>query len=139
MSETVKISNITVPSGRRKLRPDKVDSLAISISEVGLINPITISSDHKLIAGQHRLEAMKINGAKEIECRIADISFDDDDRVIIEYSENEERVDFTRSEKLALYNEVMRVRDQRKNNGGNDTRKIDSSPIQEESILSNNG
>ena len=42
--------------------------LADSILEVGLINPIMVDQAHTLIAGLHRLEAMKLLGRTKIEC-----------------------------------------------------------------------
>jgi len=35
-----KISDITVPEGRRSIDPDKVAGLAASIGRIGLLNPI---------------------------------------------------------------------------------------------------
>jgi len=45
-------------------RPDLIERLANSIAEIGLINPITVTKDehhdiYHLIAGRHRLEAVK--------------------------------------------------------------------------------
>ena len=48
--------------------------MADSIKQVGLLNPITITPDHTLIAGNHRLEAAKLLGWTEIECTVCDIS-----------------------------------------------------------------
>lgn len=47
-----------------------IDELVRSISEVGLLNPITVDPDHTLIAGLHRLEAAKRLGWSEIECTV---------------------------------------------------------------------
>lgn len=70
----VSISEIKIGPGRREVAPDKVKDLAKSIEQVGLLNPITISADHTLIAGGHRLEAAKLLGWTEIECTISDLS-----------------------------------------------------------------
>ena len=58
----VSISEIKISPGRRNVEPDGVKDLAKSISEVGLLNPITITTDKTLIAGCHRLEAAKLLG-----------------------------------------------------------------------------
>lgn len=58
----VPINEIKINSGRRSARPDGIKDLAKSISEIGLLNPITITADHTLIAGRHRLEAAKLLG-----------------------------------------------------------------------------
>lgn len=55
----VPISEIKVPTGRREVKAEDVADLADSIKQVGLLNPITITPDHTLIAGNHRLEAAK--------------------------------------------------------------------------------
>ena len=70
----VSISEIKISPGRRNVEPDGVKDLAKSISEVGLLNPITITADHTLIAGCHRLEAAKLLGWTEIECTVCDVS-----------------------------------------------------------------
>ena len=55
----IAINEIKINSGRREASLSGIDELARSISEVGLLNPITIDLDHTLIAGLHRLEAAK--------------------------------------------------------------------------------
>ncbi len=70
----VNINEIKIGSGRREAKPDGVKELAKSISEIGLLNPITIAADHTLIAGRHRLEAAKLLGWTEIECTVCDVS-----------------------------------------------------------------
>ena len=74
MPMLVPISEIKINSGRRNTDPDGVKDLAKSISEVGLLNPITITADKTLIAGCHRLEAAKMLGWTEIECTVCNVS-----------------------------------------------------------------
>jgi len=62
------LSEIIVPEGRRSIDPDKVSELAESIKIVGLLNPITIDKNGRLIAGGHRLEAYMHLKHDEIEC-----------------------------------------------------------------------
>ena len=69
----VPISEITVNPGRREALLGDVKELADSIAEVGLINPIMVDQAHTLIAGLHRLEAMKLLGRTEIECTVSDL------------------------------------------------------------------
>ena len=66
----IAISEIKTNAGRREASLSGIDELARSISEVGLLNPITIDPDHTLIAGLHRLEAAKRLCWTEIECTI---------------------------------------------------------------------
>lgn len=62
----IRIDEITVPARKRALNEQKVQELAASMAEVGLLNPITISTGSRLIAGHHRLEAAKRLGWDEI-------------------------------------------------------------------------
>ena len=66
----IAISEVKINLGRRETRLSGVDELAKSISEVGLLNPITVDPNHTLIAGLHRLEAAKRLGWTEIECTV---------------------------------------------------------------------
>lgn len=66
----IKISEININPGRREATVESIEELARSISEIGLLNPITIDQEHTLIAGLHRLEAAKLLGWAEIECNI---------------------------------------------------------------------
>ncbi len=70
----VKISDIKIGLNRREVEPNDARALSKSISEIGLLNPITISSDFTLIAGMHRLEAAKLLGWTEIECTVSDLN-----------------------------------------------------------------
>ena len=64
---------VKVKSGRRSLNEEKVKSLAQSIEEIGLLNPITIDLEYNLIAGAHRLEAVKRLERDTIECNQVDL------------------------------------------------------------------
>ena len=68
----IKISEIKVNPGRRDTQQRNVEELARSIAAVGLMNPITVTQDNTLIAGLHRLEAVKLLGWTEIECTVSD-------------------------------------------------------------------
>ena len=69
----IPIHEIKINPGRREALPEDVNELAKSISEVGLLNPITIDRDHTLIAGLHRLEAAKQLGWTEIACTVSSL------------------------------------------------------------------
>ena len=70
----IKISDIKVNPGRREVKQEPVEELAKSIAAVGLLNPITLTGDHTLVAGLHRLEAAKQLGWTEIESTIVGMS-----------------------------------------------------------------
>jgi ParB family chromosome partitioning protein len=67
----MKISDIKINPGRRDTQQRNVEELARSIAAVGLMNPITVTQDNTLIAGLHRLEAVKLLGWTEIECVVS--------------------------------------------------------------------
>jgi N6-adenosine-specific RNA methylase IME4/ParB-like chromosome segregation protein Spo0J len=75
-----------------------VEQLAASIKDVGLLHPVVITPDGKLIAGQRRLEACKKLGWMHVPVRIVDI----DAVVRGEFAENAVRKDFTLSEAVAI-------------------------------------
>ena len=68
----MKISDIKINSGRRDTQQRNVEELARSIAAVGLMNPVTVTQDNTLIAGLHRLEAVKLLGWTEIECVVSE-------------------------------------------------------------------
>lgn len=63
----VRISDIVIGENRRAIDDDVVNNIRESIRSVGLLNPITIGTNNKLIAGAHRLEACRMLGWTEIE------------------------------------------------------------------------
>lgn len=91
------IGSIIVGDRHRRDLGD-IESLARSIEEVGLLHPIVIHSDGRLIAGERRLEAFKYLGRSEIPVTVAPLS----EIARGEAAENFERKDFTPSEAVAI-------------------------------------
>jgi DNA modification methylase len=60
------IKDIVIGENRREVNRDKVKELAESIKLIGLVNPILVDKNNKLIAGHHRLLACKELGYTEI-------------------------------------------------------------------------
>lgn len=58
----VPIGEIRIRDGRRGLAPVHAWKLADSIRGLRLLNPITIYKEKNLIAGLHRLEAVRLFG-----------------------------------------------------------------------------
>ncbi len=98
--KNININDIVIGDRYRKNKGN-IDSLAKDIAEIGLTNPITIDKDLKLIAGERRLLAMKMNNEKFIPANIISLT-EDGDRYKIEFSENENREPFTASEKVEM-------------------------------------
>lgn len=93
------IKLVDVKIGRRfRKNYGDLSSLMASIEAVGLIHPIVVTPDRKLIAGRRRLEAFKKLGRKTIPALTLDL-----DAIILgERDENIERMDFAPSEKVAI-------------------------------------
>lgn len=72
----------------RKRNAGDVTQLCASINEIGLLQPITVTSDFKLIAGLHRITACKLLGWKEIEVNVVDY----DSEILSELAEIDENL-----------------------------------------------
>ena len=101
MSEVVPIADIKV--GRRhRTRLGDIESLAASIRDNELLHPIVITPKKKLIAGRRRLEAFRLLGRDTIPVHVVDVA----SIVRGERAENTERLDFTPSEAVAIWEAV---------------------------------
>ena len=69
----IHVDEIQIKSGRRELDVNHVRELADSIRELGLLNPITVDKENVLIAGLHRLEAVKLLKWPEVECTVSSL------------------------------------------------------------------
>lgn len=91
MAARLQIKDIIVPAGRRAVDQQKVEELKDSIRQIGLIYPIVVAWPENgsitLIAGAHRLEAMKQLGHKDILCSMK-LDISDIDKELIEIDEN---------------------------------------------------
>lgn len=75
-----------------------LEDLKLSISEVGLLNPIVVDETYTLIAGYRRYKACKELGLKEIEVTVVSCQGDKKKLLEIEMAENIFRKDFTEEE-----------------------------------------
>lgn len=69
----IPITEIRVGKDHRQLNPEKVKAIAELIEAIGLKTPPTIRNTKKgfeLVTGHHRVAAMKLLQAKEIECHV---------------------------------------------------------------------
>src|SRR6516162_8111240 len=91
----VQVSLIKVSRDQRQRSElSGIDVLADSIRRLGLINPITISRDGELIAGERRLSAVKLLGWEMVPIQYTD-EIDESSKRAIELEENVKRVDLT--------------------------------------------
>ncbi|MDY8095825.1 ParB N-terminal domain-containing protein [Paenibacillus polymyxa] len=76
-----------------------IEELARDIEQNGLINPIVVTPDYQLIAGERRLRAHQFLGRSEVTVRVMEIK-DFEHQLQLEISENEHRKEFTFSERV---------------------------------------
>lgn len=86
---------------RDRIRKDfgDIEELAKDIKENGLINPPVVTPEMELIAGERRLRAMKSLGYPQVEVRVMTVQ-DALHQLKLEISENENRKEFSFSEKM---------------------------------------
>lgn len=83
-----------------------LDSLAESIRKVGLLHPVVVDADHRLIAGQRRLEAVRKIGMDSVPVTVVDGLSDAADALMAERDENTCRKPMTPSEAVLLGREL---------------------------------
>lgn len=93
-THTLPVSSIICEDRQRDLNQSHVDSLALSIKDLGLIQPIVINQHNRLIAGAHRLAAHKKLGLSEIKVVYRE-TMTDDEFAELELVENTKRLDNT--------------------------------------------
>ncbi len=114
---------------KERIRKDitKIAELADDIKINGLLNPVTVmvldGGEYQLLAGLRRIKAVQSLGLAEIEVNIVTPT-DAEAALRIEYSENEQREDFTYSEKMdyaGLIEDIEKARaKERMSTGGNE-------------------
>lgn len=87
-TKRIPIADIVVENRQRTEHdPEHIKTLAESIRKRGLIHPIVVTKDLRLVAGESRLLAHKLLGLEEIDCRFNNTT-DPQERAIIELEEN---------------------------------------------------
>lgn len=104
----IKINELVIKKRMRSVKPEKVEAIAGSIKEVGLITPICVNSDLELVAGLHRVEAAKLLGWKEIECNVVDFN-SELRQLLAEIDENLQRSDLSVLERSDWLKERKRI------------------------------
>ena len=104
----------------REPKDDRVKEISESIERIGLINPLTISKDGYLIAGYHRLAAVKLLGQEEVDVIIKDTTKTDSE--LIEIDENLKRISLNwieKAEHIVRREELLEELGLRMKRGGN--------------------
>jgi ParB/RepB/Spo0J family partition protein len=108
LMQTRRISSVKVGVRHRKDLGD-LDKLAESLETIGLLHPVVIDTQNRLIAGQRRLEAAKLLAWKTVAVTVVDLEA----VTLGEFAENACRKDFTPSE-IAAIAKVVRPLEQEK-------------------------
>lgn len=100
MSDNIIQCRISLVKVVNRFRKDfgDIDSLAASIAELGLLQPIGVDSSYRLVFGERRLRACQALGWEKIPARTVHL----DSILKGELAENEFRKDFTHSERVAI-------------------------------------
>jgi len=85
-----------------------IKELADDIRQNGLINPPVVNRDYELLAGERRLRACKSLGWSQIEVRMMDTR-DAEHELNVEISENENRKEFSKSERVDYMKRLLRI------------------------------
>lgn len=102
------VDSITIGTRYRRDLGD-IAELAASMKDVGLLQPIVITPDRVLVAGERRLTAAKELGWTDIEVHVVDDLDTAAALLRAERDENTCRKDFTLTEEHALYNALLRM------------------------------
>ncbi|HYX49380.1 MAG TPA: DNA methyltransferase [Ktedonobacteraceae bacterium] len=105
--ESVQTINICDIKNDDRNAPQDVTSLAQSISSIGLIHPILITSEYELVAGARRIAAHRLLGRTKIPARVVTLS--EVEATLVRIDENLERNELTVLEKAELLHQRKQI------------------------------
>lgn len=115
--------------GRHRYALGDIKSLAGSIDTIGLIHPVVVTPDNRLVAGERRLAALRSLGWEQVPVTVIHTLADAADHLMAESDENTCRKDFAPTEALAIADaveealrpiaEAARVANLKQNRGAN--------------------
>jgi len=114
VSKWLTFDQIDLPANARPTNATDVVALVSSIRTIGLQVPLTVierDGRYLLIAGRHRLEALRVIGEERVPVRVAD--FDDIEARLWSISENLHRTELTalqRAEQIAEFAKLTKER-----------------------------
>ena len=87
----VKVSTLTHhPKNREIYDLSSIDELMESISQVGLLQPLTIDTRNQVISGNRRFESIKRLGWKEVEVIVIEVKEEEEELLLIHF--NKQRI-----------------------------------------------
>lgn len=120
LSKDIAVEMIRLNGNLRSVDQDKVKDIVESVRAVGLIHPLTLSSDYYLLSGRHRFEAIKALGRTSVECRVLPYKHDSPEAKLVEIDENLMRREITvleQGEYLLERDQVLKVMGSRLSRG----------------------
>lgn len=102
------VDSIIIPRDQRQRREIVTEDLEQSIARLGVLQPIIVTRDLVLVAGERRLEASKRLGLPDIPARFAD-ELSQTESKIIELEENVKRLDLTWQERVRATAEIHQL------------------------------
>jgi N6-adenosine-specific RNA methylase IME4 len=108
VTRTLATADIKIGKRHRKDMGD-LDGLAASIADIGLLHPVVVRPDGRLIAGERRLRACKQLGWQRVPATIVDL----DEVVRGEFHENTLRKDLLPSEIFAIGSVIEKIERER--------------------------
>ena len=93
---------------RTRVRQDlgDIDSLVESIGNIGCLQPLVVTTDYRLIAGERRLEAMRMLNYEDVPVTIVDSISDARTKIVAERDENTCRKDLTPIE-MYMFGQIL--------------------------------
>ena len=107
---SIAIDEIIVPESqvRQYFDPDKLEQLAESIEQHGVLEPLLITPNKELIAGERRLRASKIVGLTQLPVKILNVS--DSEAKALAIVENLQREDLNPVEETEGILELLQLK-----------------------------
>jgi ParB family transcriptional regulator, chromosome partitioning protein len=106
MLQSIAIKDIVQDPDRHRHVGD-IDQLVASIRQVGLLQPVVVTANRKLVAGARRIEAHCRLGRKTILCRIVENLDEALPHLLAEMTENTCRKSFAPSEAVHAAEQLM--------------------------------
>lgn len=104
----LRLDQIIVERRHRKDLGD-IASLAHSIDKLGLLHPIVVTIDHRLVAGERRLAAVRSLGWDMVDVTVAGCLTDAADMLEAERDENTQRLAMKPTEETSLYQALLEI------------------------------
>lgn len=127
----IDVDSIEIGSRMRSVNDERVSALAESIKAIGLQTPISVWANDEgtqvqLVAGAHRLAAVKKLGWEDVDCVL--VNMDEIDRKLWEIAENLHRSELTAKERAEQIAEWVRLAEEKRKRQTDVSRQVGAKP-----------